>query len=184
MGYAGGEKKNPTYYDLGDHTETVQIDYDPSQVSYDDLLKVFWEGHNPNHNSWSRQYMNIVFYHNDEQKRLAEESLKAIERKTGKEVKTKVLPYTGFYVAEDYHQKHSLQRYPNIMAELKAIYPSFDDFLKSTAVTRVNGYLGGYGTCDGLKDEAFDLGLSAGSTETLSLVVCGNKAVVECPLPR
>jgi peptide-methionine (S)-S-oxide reductase len=144
---------------------------------------VFWENHDPTRNSWSRQYMAAVFYHDEEQKKLIEESLRVLERRTGKEVRTKVLPYIGFYLAEDYHQKHALQRYPNIMEELRDIYPSFDGFLSSAAVTRINGYLGGYGSCDELKDEAQALGLSAEAVDTLSTVVCGRKGVVSCPVP-
>ncbi|MGB5616246.1 MAG: peptide-methionine (S)-S-oxide reductase, partial [Desulfobacterales bacterium] len=74
MGYAGGTKEAPTYHSLGDHTETIQIDYDPSQVSYNDLLDIFWQNHDPSSRAWSKQYMAAVFYHTDEQKKLAEES--------------------------------------------------------------------------------------------------------------
>jgi methionine-S-sulfoxide reductase len=184
VGYAGGAKKDPTYRSLGDHTETVQMDYDPAQVSYGELLDVFWESHDPGRSSWSRQYMAAVFYHDDGQKRLAQEKRDAIEKKTGRKVKTKILPYTGFYLAEGYHQKHALQRYPDIVEELRAMYPSLEDFVSSTVVSRLNGYLGGYGSCDDLKDDALGLGLSPGSIDTLSAVVCGSKGVVSCPVPR
>ncbi len=62
VGYAGGTKRNPTYYNLGDHTETIQIDYDPTYVSYRELLDIFWESHDPAARPWSRQYMAVVFY--------------------------------------------------------------------------------------------------------------------------
>ena len=70
---------NPTYHSLGDHSESIEIDYDPTMVSYRDLLKIFWEGHDPAARSWSTQYKAAVFYHNDEQKRLAEETRERIE---------------------------------------------------------------------------------------------------------
>lgn len=183
MGYAGGTKKTPTYRSLGDHTETVQMDYDPSQISYRRLLEVFWESHDPRRSSWSRQYRAAVFYHNEEQKRLAEEARDAVEKRIRSKVKTKILPYTGFYLAEDYHQKHSLQRYPEFVEEFRTMYPSVEGFVSSTAVTRVNGYLGGYGNCDDLKGEAQGLGLSMESIDTLSVIVCGRKGVVSCPVP-
>ena len=72
VGYSGGTKENPTYHDLGDHTETVQIDYDPTRVSYDKLLEIFWKSHNPRYQSRSRQYMIAVFYQDAEQKKRAE----------------------------------------------------------------------------------------------------------------
>ena len=71
VGYAGGAKENPTYHNLGDHTETLQIDYDSSKISYEKLLELFWEEHDPTSRSWSRQYKAVVFYHDEEQKRLA-----------------------------------------------------------------------------------------------------------------
>ncbi|MEJ2315296.1 MAG: peptide-methionine (S)-S-oxide reductase [Nitrospirota bacterium] len=77
MGYAGGRKGNPTYHSLGDHSEAIQIDYDPEKVSYEELLRVFWGGHDPGSQSWSRQYRNILFYHDPKQKELA---LKSRER--------------------------------------------------------------------------------------------------------
>ena len=76
VGYAGGTKKNPTYHDLGDHSETVQMDYDPTVISYTKLLDVFWDSHDPSLPSDSKQYMSIIFYHNDKQKELAIESIK------------------------------------------------------------------------------------------------------------
>jgi peptide-methionine (S)-S-oxide reductase len=98
-------------------------------------------------------------------------------------VKTKILPYTGFTRAEDYHQKHALRRYHGLMEEFGVIYPSIGDFVDSTAVTRVNGYVGGYGTCEDLKKEAASLGVSPEGIDTLSEVVCGRKGVVSCPVP-
>ena len=74
MGYSGGSRKDPTYNSLGDHTETLEIDFDPARVSYKELLEVFWKNHSPRTASWSRQYMAAVFVHDDEQKRLAGES--------------------------------------------------------------------------------------------------------------
>ena len=70
VGYAGGETRNPTYSHIGDHTETVQVDYDPRRITYEDLLVIFWESHSPRERAWGRQYMNAVFFH-DEKQRLA-----------------------------------------------------------------------------------------------------------------
>ena len=104
VGYSGGTKEDPTYYSLGDHSETIQIDYDPAQISYEELLIVFWESHHPEWPSLSRQYASVIFYHNDEQKKLAlatrerEEAIKGV-------IHTVVLSFSRFYLAEAYHQK-------------------------------------------------------------------------------
>ena len=63
VGYAGGTKKNPAYHNLGDHTETIQIDYDPTKISFEKLLETFWDSHNPAQRSWSRQYMSVHVHH-------------------------------------------------------------------------------------------------------------------------
>ena len=66
-----GTKENPTYYSLGNHTETLQVDYDPTRTSFEALLEIFWNSHNPTRRPWSQQYKSALFYHNDEQKELA-----------------------------------------------------------------------------------------------------------------
>ena len=118
---------NPTYHSLGDHSESIEIDYDPTVVSYQDLLKIFWEGHDPGARSWSTQYKAAVFYRNDEQKRLAEETRKGIEATRKIKVPTEILPFSAFYVAEGYHQKYSLRGQAEIMKEFRAIYPSDEE---------------------------------------------------------
>jgi len=95
-------------------------------------------------------------------------------------VKTEVLPYTGFTRAEDYHQKHTLKRFLGLTNEIKAIYPSEKDLTDSTAAARLNGYLGGYGSCDMLKDEIDLLGLSEEGRSDLASIVCGKKGAITC----
>lgn len=167
VGYAGGTLANPTYSDLGDHSETVQIDYDPAQISYQELLDVFWDSHDPAARAWSRQYASIIFYHNEEQRRLAEESLGRVETRLGKPIYTVIVPFSEFYLAEAYHQKYRLQQRADLLQEFRAIYPEDEDFANSTAVARVNGYLGGNGTLDALQAEIESLGLSPAAQEKL-----------------
>ena len=71
VGYAGGTTQNPSYRSIGDHSEAIQIDYDPTRVSYEELLNVFWASHSPTVQPWARQYMSMILYHNAKQKRLA-----------------------------------------------------------------------------------------------------------------
>ncbi len=73
VGYAGGEKENPTYQDLGNHTETTQIDYDSEEISYEELLEKFWEFHDYTEKK-KDQYKSVIFYHDEEQKEKAEAS--------------------------------------------------------------------------------------------------------------
>ena len=171
MGYAGGTKKSPSYHDPGDHTETVQIDYDPSRISYNGLLKIFWDNHSPTVPGVAQQYKSVIFYHNEEQKRLAMASRDQEAARLGKKIYTEIVPYSGFTLAEDYHQKHQLRGHGDIMKEFKAMYPDTEDFVNSTAAARVNGYLAGYGTRAQLDTELSSLGLSPAAQDKLLSVV-------------
>ncbi len=179
VGYAGGTKENPTYHSLGDHTETIQVDYDPTVISYKRLLDVFWDSHDPVSHSWSRQYMSAIFYQNDEQKRLALLSM-AREQHGEKRFYTKILPLTEFYPAEDYHQKHQLRSDRDLMKDFNAIYPLQKDFMNSTAAARINGYLYGYGSFEDLKNELPGFGLSTEAERKLVEVVKKRKGKIAC----
>ncbi len=174
VGYSGGAKANPTYKSLGDHTETIQIDFDPTKTTYEQILNVFWNSHDPSGWSFAKQYRNVIFYHSEEQRRSAEKTRDRIAAQTGKKVRTDIEPVSTFYVAEDYHQKFRLQQDSVITAEYDAIYPDIKNFVDSTAVSRVNGYLGGYGTSAQLRKEIKSLGLSETGQKRLLEYVVGS----------
>jgi len=167
VGYAGGAKENPTYHNLGDHSETIQIDFDPSKISYERLLEIFWEEHDPTSRPWSRQYKAVVFYHHEEQKRLAIASRDRLAIQLGKTIHTEILPFANFYAAEDYHQKYYLQQHRQVLRQFQQYYPQAADLMNSTAAARVNGYIGGYGTSASLKADIDRLGLSEAAREEL-----------------
>jgi len=167
VGYAGGTTENPTYHNIGDHSETIQIDYDADKISYQELLKVFWESHSSTVQLWSRQYRSIVFYHNDEQRRLAINSKQNRETETGRKVLTDVTPFSGFYLAEDYHQKYYLQQVRELMSGLRVIYPDFSDFVDSTVVARINGFIGGHGSFESLEEQLNSFGLPPATSSRL-----------------
>jgi peptide-methionine (S)-S-oxide reductase len=116
-GYTGGSKKNPTYYEVSSgstgHAESVQVVYDPKRVSYEKLLDVFWHNIDPTVKDRQfcdigTQYRSAIFYHDPEQKRLAEASKAALEKsKPFKgEIMTQIVPASEFWPAEDYHQDY------------------------------------------------------------------------------
>lgn len=170
-GYTGGTKKNPTYEDVADHTETVQIDFDPKLISYQQLLDLFWKSHNPCAASGKRQYMTAVFCHDEGQKKLALQSLKRLAALRGEKIVTAILPASAFYVAEDYHQKFYLQQCTQLWREFQAFYPDHKALMASTAAARVNGYLGGYGSPGQLDMELPSLGISAEGANLLRKIV-------------
>jgi len=142
VGFAGGSKENPTYQSLGDHTETVLLEYDADQTSYSDLLDMFWVNHDPTA-MCSRQEMSAIFYHSDQQKALAEKSMAESQNKFRKQITTLILPAEEFYDAENYHQKYLLRKHEWL---LNALNLTDDEELKRSHVAaRINGYIGGYG---------------------------------------
>jgi methionine-S-sulfoxide reductase len=171
VGYTGGKKLNPSYYSLGDHTESLQIDFDPTQITYRQLLDIFWDSHNPTRGAWSTQYKAAVFVHDESQAREAGASKAQIAaEKTGRwfnrTIKTEILAVETFYLAEDYHHKYLLQHNPRLWGEIVDIYRTPMEWINSTAAARLNGYVGGYGTMAQLEDEIESLGLTpAGQTE-------------------
>ena len=145
VGYAGGTKAKPSYYAMGDHTEAISIDYDPELISYDDLLGYFWRSHRCERNNSSRQYMNAVFYQNDEQHKAAKASLEKQAKRLGiksSDIKTHILPVMEFTYAENYHQKYYLTRHSDIRDFLSENYPNAKSLADSTVATRLNAYLG------------------------------------------
>ena len=121
VGYLGGTLENPTYRDVCSgrtgHAEVVEVTYDPARLTYDDLLTVFWENHNPTTLNRQgpdigEQYRSAIFYHDDEQKAAAEAS-KAERDRSGRyrgPIVTEITPASTFYEAEDYHQQYLEKR--------------------------------------------------------------------------
>ena len=117
-GYTGGTLANPTYSDVGrggtGHTEAVEIVYNPAKVSYEKLLDVFWHNHDPlakNRQFCDRgdQYRPAIFYHNDEQRRLAEATKAAHQPRFKQPIQTEIAAAGPFYKAEEYHQDYYLK---------------------------------------------------------------------------
>jgi peptide-methionine (S)-S-oxide reductase len=116
-GYSGGHVDNPTYKEVCDgttgHAEVVQVVYDPEKLTFDELLEVFWQTHDPTTlnrqgNDVGTQYRSAIFYHNDEQKQKAEKYKRELDTSGAfsKPIVTEITPFSKFYVAENYHQDY------------------------------------------------------------------------------
>ena len=119
VGYAGGHTPNPTYHEvcsgMTGHTEVVRVVFDPAKVRYEDLLRVFWEGHDPTQgmrqgNDVGTQYRSAVYTYGDEQRRAAEASRDAYQKVLAAAghgpITTEIAPAPEFYFAEEYHQQY------------------------------------------------------------------------------
>ena len=117
VGYTGGQLPNPTYEevctDKTGHAEAVEVEYDPDEISFEELLDVFWNNHNPT--TLNRQgpdvgiqYRSAIFYHDEEQKEIAQKSKNELEKsgKFSNPIVTQIVPAPVFYKAEEYHQKY------------------------------------------------------------------------------
>jgi len=121
VGYAGGTLDNPRYEDVKKgrtgHAESLQIVFDPSKISYDDILDFFFRLHDPTTanrqgNDIGTQYRSAIFYHDDAQRDAAQRAIQRAQPKWPRPIVTEVVPFTNFYEAEDFHQDY-LQRNPH-----------------------------------------------------------------------
>jgi len=119
VGYAGGSVDDPTYEqvcsDRTGHAEVVEVTYDPERVSYDELLEVFWNEHDPTQLNRQgpdvgSQYRSVVFVHDEEQRRAAEASRERVQTRLSKPVVTQIEDAPPFWEAEDYHQQYLEKR--------------------------------------------------------------------------
>ena len=120
VGYTGGHVPNPSYEDVSTgttgHAESIQVEFDPQEVSYNELLNLYWHNIDPTQVDGQfvdegSQYRSIIFYHNEEQRRIAEKSKQALadSGRFDKPIVTQILPASTFYPAEGYHQKYYLK---------------------------------------------------------------------------
>ena len=116
-GYSNGQVENPTYEDVctgrTGHAEVIQVTYDPAVISFDELLKVFWQTHDPTTpnqqgNDIGTQYRSAVFYHSEEQRRIAEQYKAQLDasKTFARPIVTEITPIKNFYPAEKYHQDY------------------------------------------------------------------------------
>nr|CAD2170693.1 unnamed protein product [Meloidogyne enterolobii] len=142
VGYSGGTSPSPTYQNIGDHTEIVEIQFNPELTKFKEIINLFYSKHNftlPQ----KTQYKSVILYVDEEQKKIAlEEMEKAKEKYTNKNTifYTFLQKFEKFYQAEDYHQKYWLRCENNIFKELNL---TNSQLINSTLATKINGYLGG-----------------------------------------
>ncbi len=156
VGYSGGSTPSPTYHDLADHTEAFQLDFDPTRLSYRELLQMIWANRRGGQSS-GRQYMDAVFCADAEQEDAA--------RSLG--ITAPIITDARFHLAEDYHPKYYLRHDSVLMRELAAYSP--EQFVESTVAARLNGYVAGKGSAAQLREES--LGLSAAAMTHLERMV-------------
>ncbi|OYR47642.1 peptide-methionine (S)-S-oxide reductase [Halorubrum sp. Hd13] len=143
VGYAGGTKLDPTYRSLGDHTEVVQVEFDPDAVAYRDLLNRVFTSHNPQHQTKKTQYQSIVLAETDDQRAVLDEFL-ATRGLTADGIGTRIEQLSRFYPAEDYHQKYKLRSVSSLTDAFEAAGYGGDELRESPLAATLNGYAAGH----------------------------------------
>eukprot|EP01119_Soliformovum_irregulare_P025654 TRINITY_DN9564_c0_g1_i1.p1 TRINITY_DN9564_c0_g1~~TRINITY_DN9564_c0_g1_i1.p1 ORF type:complete len:161 (-),score=34.18 TRINITY_DN9564_c0_g1_i1:227-709(-) len=151
---------------MGDHTESVQIEWDSSKTTYEDLLKIFWDNHSPTHRS-STQYKSAIWYHDRDQKDAAEKSFKQRSKEIGKTLYTTIEPAGTWTDAEGYHQKYQFQG----SSLAKTLNLDEGELIESSIAARINGYVGGNGTKENLLEEIATFNLPQADQEKLLRLV-------------
>lgn len=169
VGYAGGTSADPTYRKMGDHSETLNITFDPEIVSYEQLVRLFWGNHDAAKDRFykERQYISILFYRNEDQYETAKKVHSELELVQGKELQTEFQSFTQFYTAEVHHQKYFLRRFKGATEMIKSLFPDEDSFIQSTIAARLNGFVRERGKLPDIKKEITHWGLNKFDTELL-----------------
>ncbi|MEK3883619.1 peptide-methionine (S)-S-oxide reductase MsrA [Paenibacillus sp. PL2-23] len=155
VGYAGGQAESPTYREMGDHTETVQIVYDPGLLTLPQIASLFWDSHKPaNINDYKgRQYQSLFFYEDDAQRADIESVLEFRMSRGLERPDTEIALLEAFYPAEERHQKYYLKRFPRAMDMLLVWYGNEAALNGATLAARLNGLAKGYANMERIKRE-------------------------------
>jgi len=184
VGYAGGDRENPTYYALGDQTECIQIDFDPTVISYEQLVDLMLGLHNPAERPAYAQYASLILADDDEQLAIARARAEVAAKKSGKPLTTRIERLKKFWPAEDYHQKYYLRANRTLMAQFIGMLGTDEVALReSSAAARVNGYVAGSGTRTRLAGEIATFGLDTAAREHLTSLVGDTPSGGACALP-
>jgi peptide-methionine (S)-S-oxide reductase len=145
VGYAGGTASDPSYHSLGDHTEVVQIDYDPEIVTYRELVEDIFQQHDPWTQPQKTQYQNGVFAATPTQRTTIDAVLAAIgDTDTADSIETRIERLSRFYPAEDYHQKYRLRSMPSFLSAFEEAAYTDEEIRDSPIAAALNGYVAGH----------------------------------------
>lgn len=167
VGYSGGTKLRPSYHDLGDHTEAIEVRYDPARITYEKLLDLFWTLHDPASGSPKRQYRSAIFPHDAAQEAAAEASKRRREAERGRPLPTAIEPATAFTPAEDYHQKWYMQRSRELTRELSSLVGGEQVLFDSTLGARLNAYFANAAELSAVQKELARLAIPAPDAEKM-----------------
>lgn len=162
VGYAGGSTLSPTYRNIGNHTETVEIIFDPAILSFEELMQIFWQSHDAAKDRFykERQYISLAIFEKEKHMKAAEKIKQAEEERCGKELYTEFQLKSLFYPAETHHQKYFLRRFKKALETVQTLFPDEETFNCSTIAARLNGFVRENGSLPEIKAEIKNWGLA------------------------
>jgi methionine-S-sulfoxide reductase len=164
VGFTGGTLPNPSYSAIGDHVETVEVSFDPDQVSYIQLLDHFWSHHNAHAKPIFRQYASAIFTEDEGQEQAARKMRENRRSSSGDRLLTAIKPLQTFYPADAGHQKYYLSQDPELLERLPR---HGEQKLDTRLATKLNALAGHAGQRQHIQNALTELGLSEASTEAL-----------------
>lgn len=164
---------------MGDHTEAIQVEFDPKKITFKQILDVITAEHNPHARVRGTQYKSVLWTHGEAQAKAAAAWVAALEKKNKKQVTTEVRPAERFWIAEDYHQKYYLRGRDRLVQALFGARLDDEAFRNSTLAARVNGWLTGGGTAEEIEREVKALGLGDKQKQALKEAL-GKRAAAIC----
>lgn len=165
-GYAGGRSTNPNYQDVGFHSEVIEVDYDPSLITYEALVSHFFESHNATSKPYYQRIKSLVFYRDEAEKEIAQkiiEQQKQIAVQKGLLVYTELKPYEVLYLAEPEHQLKALKAEVSLHSELLEMFGNESNLQNSILGSKLNGFLYGFGSHSEIESILSQSGLSEAS---------------------
>jgi peptide-methionine (S)-S-oxide reductase len=171
VGFSGGTYEKPTYTNSRDHSETVELLYDPSSISYRELCREFFHAHNPAWTGVLKQYANALFYTTGQERRIAEQESERRGSKDGTVMRTPLREFDRFHPASASHQKHHLRTHRELMSAFRSVFPDDTAFTASTAAMRVNSAIAGFSETALIRQELPEYGLSESAAERVQLLV-------------
>lgn len=171
VGYTGGDSLTPSYENLGNHIEVIEVDYDPAVISYRQLIEAYFSLYDATVRPYSQRVKSMIYYRTEDEKQIANTVKEEVFKRVGSPLYTEIDPLGVFYLAEDRHQLYYLKQEPSLYREITEIFPTEKVQLLSVLASKLNGFIAGYGTAPDLDKVLSQSGLSEASLARMTYIL-------------
>lgn len=167
VGYTGGDTTTPSYENLGNHIEVIEVDYDPTVISYEGLIEAYFNLYDASVRPYSHRVKSVIYFRTENEKQIANRVKTAVSQQLNKPLFTEVDPMPVFYIAEAYHQLSYLKKETSLYSEISQMFPDENVQLLSVLASKLNGFIAGYGTLEALENVLEQSSLSSESLKRM-----------------